>query len=108
MANPFVKAQFMDPPGGPNSATPLGAVKAGVGIIISADGTISTQNSGGTITNIICSNGIQGGGQGPQAFISLLPPQGTNLGGVRTLSGSGISIDADGIIRSTKIGRAHV
>jgi hypothetical protein len=100
MANAFVKAQFMDPPGGPNSASPLGAVKAGQGIIIAADGTISTAASGGTVTDIICSNGIQGGGQGPQVFLSLLAPAGTALGGVRTISGSGISIDSDGVIRS--------
>jgi hypothetical protein len=100
MANAFVKAQFMDPPGGPNSASPIGAVKAGQGIIIAADGTISTAASGGTVTDIVCSNGIQGGGQGPQVFLSLLAPAGTALGGVRTIAGSGISIDSDGIIRN--------
>jgi hypothetical protein len=100
MANAFVKAQFMDPPGGPTSSAPLGAVKAGVGITITADGTISTTNTGGTVSDVVVSNGIQGGGQGPQVFLALLPPLGTALGGVRTLPGSGISIDADGIIRS--------
>ena len=100
MANSLVKAQFMDPPGGPNSSSPLGAVKAGNGITISADGTISTSNTGGTVTDVICSNGIQGGGQGPQVFLSLLPPEGTFLGGVRTVDGSGVSIDSSGVIRA--------
>jgi hypothetical protein len=100
MANAFVKAQFMDPPGDANSASPIGAVKAGQGIIIAADGTISTASSGGTVADIVCSGGIQGGGQGPQVFLSLLAPAGTSLGGVRTISGSGISIDSDGIIRN--------
>ena len=91
MANAFVKAQFMDPPGGPTSSAPLGAVKAGNGITITADGTISTTNTGGTVTDVIVSNGIPGGGQGPQVFLALLPPIGTALGGVRTLPGSGVS-----------------
>jgi hypothetical protein len=100
MANAFVKAQFMDPPGGPNSSAPLGAVKAGAGISISADGTISSTNSGGTISDIVATNGIQGGGQGPQVFVGLLPPTDSVIGGVRTVAGSGISIDSNGVIRS--------
>ena len=104
MANAFVKAQFMDPPGGPNSSAPLGAVKAGAGISISADGTISSTNSGGTISDIVATNGIQGGGQGPQVFVGLLPPTDSTIGGVRTISGSGISIDANGVIRSVASG----
>ncbi len=96
----FVKAQFMEPPGSGTGATPIGAVKAGPGVSIAPDGTISSTSSGGTISNIVPSNGIQGGGTGPTVFLGLLPPQGTSLGGVRTVGGSGISIDSDGIIRS--------
>ncbi len=96
----FVKAQFMEPPGSGTGATPIGAVKAGPGVSIAPDGTISSTASGGTISNIVPSNGIQGGGTGPTVFLGLLPPQGTSLGGVRTIDGSGISIDSDGVIRS--------
>jgi hypothetical protein len=92
----FVKAQFMDPPGG---AAAIGAVSAGTGITISAEGVISTTASGGTVTNIVPNNGIQGGGTGPTVFLGLLPPTGTDLGGVRTIEGSGLSIDNVGIIR---------
>jgi hypothetical protein len=62
---------------------------------------INITQGGGTINDVICVNGIQGGGSTPQVFIGLLPPTDTTIGGVRTLEGSGISIDADGIIRST-------
>ena len=100
MTSSFVKAQFMSPPGA-DPAVPIGAVKAGTGISIAADGTISSSAGGGTITDISVSNGILGGGPGPQVFLSLAAPVGTSLGGVRTLPGSNISIDADGIIRTT-------
>jgi hypothetical protein len=101
MANAFTKAQFMEPPStsavGP---VPVGAVKAGSGIQIAADGTISTTQGGGTIQNIVCTNGIQGGGSTAQVFIGLLPPTETTIGGVYTVDGSGISIDTNGLIRS--------
>ena len=101
MANAFTKAQFMEPPGSALGPTPIGAVKAGDGIAISADGTITTTRGGGTINNIICTNGIQGGGGDPQVFIGLLPPTETTIGGVYTLPGSGISIDTNGLIRAS-------
>jgi len=99
MTNAFIKAQFMDPPGSGTSAASIGAVKAGSGITIAADGTISTSAGGGTVSNIVPSNGIQGGGTGPTVFLGLLPPAGVSLGGVKTVDGSGLSIDADGVIR---------
>ena len=101
MTNSFTKAQFLSPPSSDTGPTPIGAVKAGAGVSISADGTISFTQGGGTISNITCTNGIQGGGGTPQVFIGLLPPTGTDLGGVKTVNGSGISIDVDGVIRST-------
>jgi hypothetical protein len=100
MTNAFTKAQFMEPPSGATGPVPLGAVKAGIGITITPDGTISTTNAGGTVTDIVATNGLQGGGQGPQVFLGLLPPAGTTIGGVKTLAGSGISIDSDGVIRN--------
>lgn len=101
MTNSFTKAQFLSPPTSATGPTPIGAVKAGAGVSISADGTISFTQGGGTISNITCTNGVQGGGGTPQVFIGLLPPLGTDLGGVKTVPGSGISIDVDGVIRST-------
>jgi hypothetical protein len=100
MTNAFTKAQFMEPPSGATGPVPLGAVKAGIGITIAPDGTISSTNAGGTVTDIVATNGIQGGGQGPQVFLGLLPPAGTTIGGVKTLAGSGISIDSEGVIRN--------
>jgi hypothetical protein len=100
MTNAFTKAQFMEPPSGATGPVPLGAVKAGNGITITPDGTISTTNAGGTVTDIVATNGLQGGGQGPQVFLGLLPPAGTTIGGVKTLAGSGISIDSEGVIRN--------
>ena len=91
----------MEPPGAATGAVPVGAVKAGDGIAIAADGTISATRGGGTINNIICTNGIQGGGGDPQVFIGLLPPTETTIGGVYTVDGSGISIDANGLIRAS-------
>ncbi len=101
MANAFTKAQFMEAPTGVTGPVLLGAVKAGAGINITADGTISATQGGGTITDIVATNGIQGGGQGPQVFLGLLPPTATTIGGVRTIPGSNISIDNAGVIRST-------
>ena len=91
----------MEPPGAATGAVPVGAVKAGDGIAITAEGVISTTKGGGTINNIICTNGIQGGGGDPQVFIGLLPPTETTIGGVYTVDGSGISIDANGLIRAS-------
>ena len=101
MANAFIKAQFMEPPGPADGAVPVGAVKAGDGVAISAEGVISVTRGGGTINNIICTNGIQGGGGDPQVFIGLLPPTETTIGGVYTVDGSGISIDSNGLIRAS-------
>ena len=101
MTNSFTKAQFLSPPSTPTGPTPIGAVKAGDGVSISADGTISFTQGGGTISDIVCTNGIQGGGGTPQVFIGLLPPTTSTIGGVKTVTGSGISIDSDGVIRST-------
>ena len=101
MANAFTKAQFMEPPGSGTGAVPIGAVKAGGGIQISADGVISLDGGSGIINEIVCTNGIQGGGSNPQVFIGLLPPTATTIGGVKTVAGSNISIDTDGVIRST-------
>lgn len=89
----------MEPPGSGTSAAPIGAVKAGTGITIAADGTISASSGGGTVTNVVANNGIQGGGTGPTVFLGLLPPAGNDLGGVKTVAGSGLSIDTDGVIR---------
>jgi hypothetical protein len=101
MTNSFTKAQFLEPPSAPSGPSPIGAVKAGAGVSISADGTISFTQGGGTISDIVCTNGIQGGGGTPQVFIGLLPPTTSTIGGVKTVTGSGISIDVDGVIRST-------
>ena len=101
MTNSFTKAQFLEPPSAPSGPSPIGAVKAGTGVSISADGTISFTQGGGTISDIVCTNGIQGGGGTPQVFIGLLPPTTSTIGGVKTVTGSGISIDVDGVIRST-------
>ena len=101
MANAFTKAQFMEPPTfGGQDPVPVGAVKAGSGIEILPDGTLNVTQGGGTINDIVCTNGIQGGGSNPQVFIGLLPPSGTTLGGVYTVDGSGVSIDQNGLIRS--------
>jgi hypothetical protein len=101
MTNAFTKAQFMAPPStGAVGPVPIGAVKAGTGVAISADGTISLTGGGGTVSDIVATNGIQGGGQGPQVFLGLLPPSSTTIGGVRTISGSGVSIDSSGVIRA--------
>jgi hypothetical protein len=92
----------MEPPTyGGVGPVPVGAVKAGSGIEIAADGTINVTAGGGTINSIVCTNGIQGGGSNPQVFIGLLPPDGTTLGGVYTIEGSGISIDQNGLIRAS-------
>jgi len=101
MANAFTKAQFMEPPGSGTGAVPIGAVKAGDGITISADGTIALNGGSGIINNIIVSNGIQGGGSSPNVYLSLVPPTDTTLGGVRTIAGSGCSIDSNGVLRVT-------
>jgi hypothetical protein len=101
MANAFTKAQFMEPPSSGVGAVPIGAVKAGAGIQISADGIISLDGGSGIINDIVCTNGIQGGGSSPQVFIGLLPPTNTTIGGVKTVPGSNISIDSEGVIRST-------
>ena len=91
----------MEPPGAATGAVPVGAVKAGDGVAISAEGVISITKGGGTINNIICTNGIQGGGGDPQVFIGLLPPTEDTIGGVYTVDGSGISIDVNGLIRAS-------
>lgn len=101
MANAFTKAQFMEPPGSGTGPVPIGAVKAGTGIQITADGVINVTQGGGTINDIVALNGIQGGGSTPQVFLGLLPPTDTTIGGVKTIAGSGISIDTEGVIRST-------
>ena len=91
----------MSPPTyGGTGAVPLGAVKAGTGIEILPDGTINASSGGGTVTSIVAGTGLQGGGPGPQVFLSLLPPAGTAIGGVRTIPGSGLSIDSNGVIRA--------
>jgi hypothetical protein len=100
MTNAFTKAQFMAAPSGAVGPVPIGAVKAGTGVAISADGTISLTGGGGTVSDIVATNGLQGGGQGPQVFLGLLPPTSTTIGGVRTVDGSGVSIDSDGVIRA--------
>ena len=98
MASTFTTVQFMDPPGssGPES---LGAIKAGTGITISPDGTISTTASGGIVRTITGTNGIVTAGT-TDVLVSLNPPNATTIGGVRTVDGSGISIDSQGVIRS--------
>ena len=96
MASTFTTVQFMDPPGGPGVT---GAVKAGSGIIISADGTISTQQGGGIVKTITGTNGVTTAGT-TDVIVSLNPPTSATIGGVRTVDGSGISIDSQGVIRS--------
>lgn len=102
MADAFTKAQFMSAPTyGGQGPVPLGAVKAGYGVEILADGTINATQGGGTVSRITPTIGIQGGGTGPEVFLGLLPPTATAIGGVKTIEGSGISIDNEGVIRST-------
>lgn len=96
MASTLTTVQFMDPPGGPGVT---GAVKAGSGISISADGTISTQQGGGIVKTIVGTNGVVTTGT-TDVIVSLNPPVGETIGGVRTVEGSGIAIDSQGIIRS--------
>jgi hypothetical protein len=52
---PLAKVQLMESPGGPGVT---GAVKAGSGITISADGTISATSGGGGITQLTAGAGI--------------------------------------------------
>ncbi len=101
MANAFVKAQFMEPPSaGGEGPVPVGAVRPGPGITISNDGVISLDGGSGIINEIICTNGITGGGSSPQVIIGLLPPTADTIGGVKTVAGSNISIDSNGVIRA--------
>ena len=96
MASTFTTVQFMDPPGGPGVT---GAVKAGPGITISADGTISTTAGGGVVKTITGTNGISTAGT-TDVIVALNPPTSSTIGGVRTVAGSGIAIDSLGVIRS--------
>ncbi len=86
----------MDPPGGPGVT---GAIKAGAGITISPDGTISTTSGGGIVKTVAGTNGIVTTGT-TDVLVSLNPPTSTTIGGVRTVEGSGIAIDSVGVIRS--------
>lgn len=84
---PLNKAQLMDAPGGPGV---IGAVKAGTNITISADGTISSQNSGGTITGITPGFGILGGGNTGNVTISANTDDLVTLSGDQTITGAKI------------------
>lgn len=81
---PLNKAQLMDAPGGPGV---IGAVKAGTNITISADGTISSQNSGGTITGITPGFGILGGGNTGNVTISANTDDLVTISGGQTITG---------------------
>jgi hypothetical protein len=65
---PLAKVQLMESPGGPGVT---GAVKAGSGINISADGTISATGGGGGITGVTTSAPLSGGGSTGSVSLSF-------------------------------------
>lgn len=84
------------------SATALGVVKVGSGLSVTPAGVLSTANVG-TVTSIQAGPGLGAPATGGQitttGTISLLPPNGTQLGGVK--AGTNITIAPDGVISVT-------
>ena len=81
------------------TTTSLGVVQVGSGLAVTAGGTISTTNNG-TVTSVVAGPGLGAPATGnpitSTGTIRLLPPSGTDLGGVK--QGSNILIGVDGTI----------
>ena len=94
----FTSVQIVSPP----TATRLGGVKEGTGIDIASDGTISVTGGGGggTVTAITAGIGIGAPAASntitTTGTLNLLPPTGSNIGGVR--QGTGVTIAVDGTV----------
>jgi hypothetical protein len=83
--------------------SPQGFLVVGSGLLVSPDGTLlATSSGGGTVTSITAGPGLSTNGSTTGGFLnttgtlSLLPPQGSSLGGVK--AGANVYIDADGTI----------
>lgn len=81
----------------PPAGTAIGGVKAGAGINIAADGTISSNT--GTVTSINCVDGIIAAPNPITAVgtIALRPASNLLIGGV--IVGAGLSVDGAGLLR---------
>lgn len=77
------------PPSGPN----IGGVKAGSGVTILPDGTLTALSG---VTSITAGVGLGGGTISTTGTIFLRPPTGGNIGGVK--AGNNITISSDGTI----------
>jgi hypothetical protein len=76
----------------------------GAGLTINALGQITTTGGGGgsgTVTQVNTGVGLQGGPITASGTISLIPPVGSAIGGVK--AGQGIAIAVDGTISSTRV-----
>jgi hypothetical protein len=90
----------------PPTAGQIGGVKAGANISIDPDGTINATGGVGTVVEIETGEGLTGGPITSSGTISLVPPSGSNIGGVK--AGTNITIAGDGTISSTASGTGTV
>ena len=75
------------------SASALGGIKVGANLTIAGDGTLSAAApTGGTITGVTATSGIQGGGTAGNVTVSLVAAGKGSFGGVSV--GNGIDVSA--------------
>jgi len=112
LLDPIPNSPFYSP-ASYNVSTPLGSLILGSGLSVTPQGVIVSASSlGGTLTGVTAGPGLStngsttGGTITTTGTLTLLPPQGSNLGGVR--AGANISIAPDGTISTGSPGTGTI